>query len=169
MAAKTAGTWVVLDPIGVSDITQKGTTKLWPLGTRCRARDMSSTTDYGDGEFVYLAGVASTVRGSVVLITDTYGTSLIAARAIGAVAVALSANDSASSYGWYQVLGKGVAACDTVAANAACYIDGTAGRIDDAAVAGDAVQGMRTVTADDTNTCVVNMTSYPLVGDFDNA
>lgn len=165
MAAKTAGTWGVTSMTGVADLAAFGTTKLWPLGTRCKALDLGST-GYGPGEFVYLEGVGSTVRGSVVYITDAYATILVVADAIGAVAVALSANAAASSYGWYQILGQGVAACDTVAAAAQCYIDGTAGRIDDSVVAGDIVQGMRTVTSDDTSTCVVNMTSYPYIANI---
>jgi hypothetical protein len=168
MAAKTAGTWVALEPIGVGDLTTVGTTKLWPLGTKCKARDVGATA-YGEGEFVYLAGVTSTARGSVVTITDTWGTALIAARATGAVAVALAAVDASTKFGWYQVRGQGVALCDTVAANLPCYIDGTSGRIDDAAVAGDQVIGMRTVSTDDTNTCVVHMAINPSVADFDNA
>lgn len=169
MAAKTAGTWKVIGEIGVqSDLSQVDATAQYTLGKRVKAKDMG-TTAYGFAEFIYLTGATSTVRGSVVLITDTFGTSLIAARAIGAVAVALAIVDTATKAGWYQVLGTGVAACDTVAANAPCYIDGTSGRIDDAAVAGDAVQGMRTVSSDDTGTCVVNMAAHPVVGDFDNA
>jgi hypothetical protein len=168
MAAKVAGTWQVQDPIGVADLTNVDTTKQWELGRRCKARDVGSTA-YGFGEFIYLAGVASVARGSVCLITDSWAVTLLTARDKGAVCVALSAVTAATSFGWFQIWGQGVALCDTVAANAACYIDGTNGRIDDAAVAGDAVQGMRTVTSDDTNTCVVAMASYPLVGDFDNA
>jgi hypothetical protein len=168
MPAKTAGTWQVLEPVGIADLTNVDTTAAWPLGTRCRARD-KGTTDYGPGEFIYLQGVSSTARGSVVLITDTYGTSLLQARDKGAVAVALAAVDATTKYGWYQIRGKAVVACDTVAANAACYIDGTAGRVDDAAVAGDQIIGMRTVTADDTSTCVVTMACNPAVADFDNA
>src|SRR5688572_15894710 len=129
MAAKTAGTWVVTEPMGVGDLSVTGTTQLHPLGTKCMAKDVGSTA-YGLGEFVYLTGVTSTVRGSVVIITDTWGTALVAARSIGAVAVALSACDASTKYGWYQILGQGVAACDTVAANAPCYVDGTSGRID---------------------------------------
>lgn len=168
MAAKTAGTWAVTDRIGFGQLSDVDATARFAVGTRCKATDVGSTA-YGPAEFIYLSGATSTVRGSVVLITDTYGTSLIAARAIGAVAVALAIVDASTKFGWYQILGKAVAACDTVAANAACYIDGTSGRIDDAAVAGDAVLGMRTVTSDDTGTCVVNMATYPAVGDFDNA
>lgn len=168
MAAKTAGTWAVYEPVGIADLTVVGTTALHSLGKRCKAKD-SGTTAYGFGEFIYLKGVTSTVRGSVVLIKDDFTTSLVAARDRGAIGIALGACDASTKYGWYQILGQGVAACDTVAAAAPCYIDGTNGRIDDAVVAGDLVVGMRTVTADDTSTCVVNMATYPAVCDFDNA
>lgn len=165
--AQTAGNWKVYDRIGVGDLTTFGTTKLHPLGTRVRARDVGAT-EYGEGEFIYLAGVGSTVRGSVVLITDDWGTTLVVARDKGGIAVALSANAATSTYGWYQIRGKGVAACDTIADGAACYIDGTAGRVDDSAVAGDCILGMRSSSADSDNQCIVTMACNPSVGDFDN-
>ncbi len=168
MAAKVAGTWQVYEPIGIADLTVVDTVAAHRLGKRCKAKDNGST-DYGWAEFIYLKGVTSTARGSVVLITDDYGTSLIAARAKGAVAIALAAVDTTSKYGWYQIFGSGVALCDTVAANAPCYIDNTSGQVDDAAVAGDQIIGMRTNTADDTGTCVVTMATYPSTADFDNA
>ena len=84
MAAKTAGTWQVDQEMGVGDLSVVGTTKLHELGKRVRARDVG-TTAYGWGDFIYLQGVVSTVRGSVVLIKDDYTTSLIAARDAGAV------------------------------------------------------------------------------------
>ena len=161
MAAKTAGTWGVTEPAGIEALTTFGTTKLHALGDKCKAID-TGTTQYGRGEFIYLEGCASTVRGSVVTFNDNYLTALVVADAIGAVAVALAAN-VASNYGWYQILGTGVAACDTVADGANCYVDGTAGRIDDAVVAGDLVLGMVTSSADDTATCLVTMTTYPTI------
>ena len=167
MAAKTAGTWVALDKAGFGAFTDVDTAARFPLGTRCKVKDVGSTA-YGLGELIYLLGVASTARGSVVTITDDYGTALITARAKGGVAIALAAT-VASTYGWYQILGKGVAACDTVADGAACYIDGTDGRIDDAAVAGDQIIGMQTSSTDDTNTCLVTMAVYPATADYDNA
>lgn len=168
MAAKTAGTWKATTLIGVGNMADVGTTLLWPLGTRCKAEDKGSTA-YGVGEFIYLEGVASTVRGSVAYITDDWATVLVIARSIGDLAVALGANAAAGSYGWYQVVGRGVAACDSgITDQAALYIDGTAGRCDDTVVAGDAIMGMRASSTDDTNTCLVWL-SNPKVGDFDNA
>ncbi len=168
MAAKVAGTWVVTEPIGIEPLTTIGTTQLWPLGKRCKAWDKGSTA-YGYGEFVYLAGVASTVRGDVCVITGVGAVTLAAAAAKGAVCLALGAVDAATKFGWFQVLGKGVARCDsTIAADAPLYIDGTTGRCDDTAVAGDLITGMTAFGADDTNTIVVNMASYPSVSNFDN-
>lgn len=167
MAAKVAGTWQAINEIGVGDLTVTGTTQLYDLGKRVRAKDMGST-GYGWGEFIYLTGVTSTARGSLVLIKDAYGTSLSAARDKGALAIALSANDATTKYGWYQILGTGVVLCQTVAANAPAYL-AASGTIDDAAVAGDQIIGMRTKTSDDTSTCVVTMACYPATADFDNA
>jgi hypothetical protein len=170
MPAKTAGTWKALNTIGVAgDLSAVDTTKLVPLGTRITARDMGSTV-YGEAEFVYCSGVASTARGSVVAISGNYTTTLVAARVTGAIGLALGAVDSASKYGWYQVRGTGVALCDAgITDAAALYIDGTAGRCDDTAVAGDAIAGMRAASTDDTNTCLVTMGANPVCGDFDNA
>lgn len=168
MAAKTAGTWVGLGQIGINPDAVFGTTKLYDLGTKVKARDMG-TTAYGDGEFIYLEGVASTVRGSVVFITSALATTLVVARSCGAVAVALAANAAASSYGWYQLSGKGVAACDTTSDAQPLYIDGTAGRVDDSAVAGDQIIGMRSASADDTSTLVFSAPNGMYVADFDNA
>jgi len=90
-------------PIANTDATQKH-----PLGTIVRAVDPT----YGEGEFIYLLGVASTVVGSIVTYDPT--TYLTTLSAVGgniprAVAVAMSAN-VASQYGWYQISGQAVCA-----------------------------------------------------------
>ncbi|KKN56841.1 hypothetical protein LCGC14_0568230 [marine sediment metagenome] len=127
-----------------------------PLGTRA----------YGPAgeEFIYLQGVISTVLGSVVTYDEDHVTTLIVADAVGRVAVAMAAI-VASSYGWYQIYGKNEnTGCDTIAADKACYIDGTAGRIDDAATAGDWVAGMISRSADSSSLCTVEL-NYPMVYD----
>lgn len=161
MAAKTAGTWRVLSPVGMSaDLTDFGTTLLFPLGTKVRAKDMG-TTDYGFGEFMYLQGCASTVRGSVVTINDNWLTALVVADAKGGVGVALAAN-VASNYGWYQILGRGVATSETTIVDGTqAYVGATAGYIDDAATAGDQIIGMIISSTTDTGTCLMTMTTYP--------
>jgi hypothetical protein len=170
MAAPTVGTWRATDLVGVGALTDVDTTAAWPLGTRIKAYDMGSN-GYGVGEFVYLSGVTSCASGSVCLVTDTWGTSLIAARDKGAVCVALAAVDASTKYGWFQVRGKAVClSTDSASANLPMYIDaGNSGSIEDAAVAGDQVIGARSVAATDTNRTLVNLTTFPAVADFDNA
>jgi len=96
---------VVSQPIAVTSTTQASDI---PLGTVVRAKDPT----YGEGEFIYLLGVASTVVGSVV--TYDASTHQTVLSAVGgniprAVAIAMSAN-VASQYGWYQIGGMAVVA-----------------------------------------------------------
>lgn len=130
--------------IGSQAIADTSTTQQHPLGTIVRATDPS----YGAGEFIYLAGVASTAVGSwVTYNADDGTTALLAANAIGPVAVAMSAN-VASQYGWYQIGGKAVGLClASFADNANVYATGTAGSVDDAVVAGDRVKRAKGASA----------------------
>lgn len=167
MAAYTVNTYKSTDRAGLNqEIGTVSTTQLHPLGDRVYARDVSGTR--GEAEFIYLKGVVGTAAGQVVLITDDWGTTLVAARDKGSLAIATAAT-VASTYGWYQIKGQGMAICAAaVAANLPMYI--AAGNvIDDAAVAGDQIIGMRSVTAQDTATIIVNMTCNPATADFDNA
>lgn len=167
MAAYTVNTYAVIGRAGLNqEIGTVSTTKKHRLGERILALDVSGTR--GIGEFIYLEGVVGTAAGQVVLITDAWGTSLVAARDKGSLAIATAAT-VASTYGWYQIKGQGMAICAAaVAANAPLYI--AAGNVvDDAVVAGDQIIGMRSVTAQDTATVIVNMTCNPATADFDNA
>lgn len=133
--------------VGTQPIADTSTVANHPVGTRLKAVDRAGT-NYGEGEFVYLAGVASTALGSVVNYNTDDGTSVLAAaNGIGPVAVAMSANIG-SQYGWYQIFGKGVAKVLTgFLDNANCYLTATAGSIDDAVVAGDYIRGMKGASA----------------------
>ena len=115
-----------------------------PLGTIVTAVDPT----YGSGEFIYLSGVASTAVGSVVVYNaDDFSTTLAVANAIGPVACAMAAT-VASTTGWYQIGGKGVASVLTgFLDNANCYLTATPGSVDDAVVAGDYVTGMKGASA----------------------
>ena len=140
--------YVVRDPIlGLQDIQTTETTQKHPLGRRVRATHAT----YGEGEFIYLLGVASTAVGSWVLFNeDDHSTSLLAANDIGPVAIAMSAN-VASQYGWYQIYGKAVGkALAAFADNGNVYATATAGSIDDAVVAGDLVKNAKGASAVDT-------------------
>jgi hypothetical protein len=122
---------------------------------------VGSGSDYA--EYVYLRGIGSTVLGSVVTYDEAGVTALIAGNAIGPVAVAQAAT-VADRWGWYMVRGSCTAACDTVADNTQPFIDGTAGRVDDAVVAGDLIANMVIRSTDSSNLCTVQM-NYPFVTD----
>tara|TARA_R100001377_G_scaffold29447_1_gene16015 strand:- start:2211 stop:2714 length:504 start_codon:yes stop_codon:yes gene_type:complete len=131
----------ITNPIaGTQNIDDTSTTQNHVLGTIVQAVDVASTA-YGAGEFVYLKGLASTVLGSFVTYNaDDNSTTLLAANAIGPVAVSMSIN-VASSFGWYQISGKAVGkALAGYADNGLVFATATAGSIDDAVVAGDRVK-----------------------------
>lgn len=95
--------------------TETSSTKNHPLGTIVRAVDPT----YGEGEFIYLIGVASTTVGAIVnydvATTLKYQTSLstTAVAKSNPLAVAMSAN-VAGDFGWYQI--SGLAICSIVQA-----------------------------------------------------
>jgi hypothetical protein len=113
------------------------------LGGVIRAFDPT----YGEGEFIMLVGVASTVVGSLVTYnTTTYQTSLSpnTANLAQPVAVAMSAN-TAGTFGWYQIEGLAVVKKTAVAVNAgvAVYQSATTGRIMPTAASGKQLLGAR--------------------------
>lgn len=74
---------------------------------------VSKATDptYGQGEFILLKGVASTAVGSLVIYDPvTYATTLcpVTTNQARPVAVSMSANILATTFGWYQVEGSTV-------------------------------------------------------------
>ena len=113
------------------------------LGQVVRAFDPT----YGEGEFILLVGVASTVVGSLVTYnTTTYQTALSpnTANLAQPVAVAMSAN-LAASFGWYQIGGLAVIKKTAVAVNAGVSVfqSATAGRIMATAASGKAILGAK--------------------------
>lgn len=136
--------------VGMQDIAVTSTTKQHSLGTVVKAVDIASTA-YGEGEFIYLKGLASTVVGSFVTYNaDDGSTTLLAANAIGPVATAMSIN-VANQYGWYQIKGKAVGkVAAAFADNGLVYATATAGTADDAVVAGDRVKNCLGASAIDT-------------------
>lgn len=116
------------------------------LGTIVRAIDPT----YGEGEFICLAGVASTAVGSLVIWDGTtYATTLTTGTALAnsgrPVAVAMSANTSASTFGWYQIGGTAVVKKTTViiAAKTTLGVNTAAGSIG-ASASGKQILGART-------------------------
>jgi hypothetical protein len=91
--------------IGAQPIAETSTTARHPLGTIVRAVDPT----YGEGEFIYLQGIGSTVVGSIVNYDAVYVTALhtSALDKPRPLAVAMSAN-VATQYGWYQIAGQAI-------------------------------------------------------------
>lgn len=147
--------------MGLPGITSTDTVQAAPLGTIVTAEDET----YGGGEFIYLRGLASTVLGSwVTYNTDDGSTTLLAANAIGPVAVAMSAN-VANQFGWYQIQGKAVGrALAGFLDNANVYATATAGSVDDAVVAGDRVKGA--VGASAVGTPAANLAEFEIARPF---
>ena len=93
-------------------------------------------------EYVFLKGVASLVVGSWVTYDEAGVTALLAANAVGPVAVATALTDASTKFGWFQIRGQASA---RLAANCAdnAFLgretaDGDAG---DGAAAGDVMYG----------------------------
>lgn len=125
--------------LGWQPIATTSTTKQHPLGTIRRAYDDT----YGEGEFIYLLGVDSTVVGSVAIYNATTYQTVLATNTAeqgAACAVAMSANTS-SKYGWYQISGLAVVKKTAVAVGpqVALYLSGTAGRVKVIASEGKAI------------------------------
>lgn len=132
--------------LGLQDVATSSTTQSHALGHRARGFD----TTYGEGEYIYLKGVASTAIGDAVIYDEKAGTTTRGvAGSRGPAAVAMSAN-VANQYGWYLISGSAPVTAGTVAANGNCFWTATAGSLDDAVVAGDKIDGMRFKTADGT-------------------
>lgn len=123
---------------GWQPIATTQTTKAHPLGTIRRAYDPT----YGEGEFIYLAGVASTVVGSLTVYDQFLATTTLAPATAGKgpVAVAMSAN-VASQYGWYQIAGcAAVKAPNAMTPGADVFmLAATPGSVDDAQVNGEQI------------------------------
>jgi hypothetical protein len=141
-------------PSGPGDIDS---TELIPLGTRAKDKD--------GNEYIYLKGVASTEAGSWVSFDEAHVTTLLAANAVGRVAIATAAT-VASTYGWYQIYGKNTVAkvLAGFADNGKIYCTATPGSVDDAVVAGDLVVGAIGRSAIASGVATVEL-SYPFVTD----
>jgi hypothetical protein len=132
--------------VGAQAFATTSTVQQHPIGTRVKGYDPT----YGEAEFIYLKGLASTAIGELIVYDEYANTTKRAvAGDRGPCAVAMSAN-VAGQYGWYQVAGAAVVKSGTVAAAGSVYLTATPGTVDDAVVAGDKVDGARFKTADGT-------------------
>lgn len=113
---------------------------LTEVDTTALNRVGETVTDENGNKYIYLKGVASTVAGSWVTFDELGVTTLLAANAIGPVAIAKAAT-VASTWGWYLIYGTGLANVSaSFADNGNLYATATAGEADDAVVAGDRIK-----------------------------
>lgn len=138
--------WNIKTPlIGAQPIATKSTTQKHPLGMIVQAEDPT----YGQGEFIYLKGVASTAVGSWVGYSPALGTSVLAvANGNYPLAVSMTTNTTTTSYAWYQISGVAQALGLTSITHSSgfLWLTSTAGSLDDASVIGDAVINARKTT-----------------------
>jgi hypothetical protein len=156
--------YVIQNPLaGYQPIAVTDTIKNHALGTVVRATDPV----YGQGEFVYLQGIASTAIGSMVDFDQYLGTSALspATAGTGPVAIAMSAN-VALQYGWYQIEGSAVVkAPNAMVVGADVFsLAATPGSVDDAVVTGEQILGAKVSTTTGTpgTGFGVIQISYPL-------
>lgn len=132
---------------GTQPIAQAATTGTinHPLGTCVRAYDPT----LGEGEFMYLYGVASNTVGSLVTYNQLTGAVTLSPttgnKAQG-VAVSMNANTSTTTGSWYQVRGCAVIKKTAVKISPAVplFLSATAGRVK--AVASAGLQLLNTVS-----------------------
>lgn len=130
-----------------------------PLGMRAFGYDTTGNI----AEYIYLTGVASTIVGSVVTYDHLSITTLIAAGAVGPVAVATGLT-VASTFGWYGI--SGTFLTDVVANcanNAMLGRETTNGKVGDGQAAGDAIFGAVSRAATTAAAVVLCQFCYPSV------
>ena len=160
----TTNVWVPVNPYVIKQpIVSFDTVQNHPYGTIVRAFHAT----FGQGEFIYLQGVASTAVGSLVnYIGSTGVTSLTTASGANVcrpVAVAMSANIVTTTYGWYQIDGSVPILKTAVKVDSAgtvrVYLSATSGRVMQTSVAGRCVLGANW----ETSTTVTSTTSTAVV------
>lgn len=146
-------------------IADVSTTQKLPLGTKVCAVD----PDYGEAEFIYCKGGTNVAAGSWVLInSDTYEITALAANDVGNVGIAMSALDATTKFGWVCVYGKVNALCLTsFADNGLVFITASVGYVDDTSVAGDGVNGAKGASTSTARAADFEL-SYPYVDNNTN-
>jgi hypothetical protein len=125
-----------------------GTTQTSPPLMRPGTRLIAFDEVYGECEFILAYGVASLAARDAVRIGAGYATTRTVASIRGIIGVSMAANTSTSALSWFCVRGQiPVNVAAATAANAPLHVTATPGALDDAVVAGDAVVGAVSVTA----------------------
>ena len=120
-------------------------------------------------EYIYLKGVASTAIGSAVTYDEVGITALLTDDAVGPVAISMSANVLATTYGWYCILapaGVHARVVTGTADNSLLGHETTDGDLGDGRDAGDQIYGMICREANATGStalCDVQIWGHPSV------
>jgi hypothetical protein len=154
----------VENQLGIQPLGLNSTVQNQPLGSIIRAYDST----LGQGEFIYLLGVASTVPGlAVTYDATTFQTTLSpnTANNVNPVAFAMAAN-VAGQYGWYQISGLVTAKKTAVQVlpQAKIYQSATAGRIFPTSTASKELLGARAAnltTVTSTTSTVIILVNRP--------
>lgn len=154
-------TYAIHSLAGAQPIANTSTVQNHALGTKVLATDPT----YGEGEFIYLLGVASTTVGDWAIYNATTYQTALGTTTNGEnkgvpVGVAMSAN-VASQYGWYQIRGNAVMKKTSVAVTpqVPIFISATAGKIKVLASSGQQILGAQTANL----TTIVTTTSTVVV------
>jgi len=133
-----------------------------PLGRKVTAYDPT----LGEGEFIYLYGVASNIVGALVTYNSLTGITTLApntAHLAQPLAVSMAANTSTTTGSWYQVYGVAVIkkTATKVSPAVPLFLSGTAGRVFATATSGkqilNAVSVNAATVASATSTVQVNI------------
>ncbi len=134
-------------------------------GTASQINTGTRAFDASGNEYVWAAGVASTIVGSLVSFDLNFNSTLLINGAVGLVGVAQGAT-IATTYGWYMVKGTSVTAqtADTTI-NTLVYTTATAGKLSNILTAQVQIKGAFS-GATTTGSKVVGTTvlSYPTIG-----
>lgn len=133
--------WNIVTPlIGAQPIATASTTQKHKVGQIVQAVDAT----LGQGEFIYLKGVASTTVGSWVgYDAASLGATVLAvANGKYPLAIAMSTNNTTTSYGWYQIsglaLGKNITSITNTGVQS-IWLTSTAGSVMSTSVIGDRI------------------------------
>lgn len=132
--------------IGVTAFTQLDTTTGVPFGTIVRGNDTASGK--GGGEFIYLPGTSGTVVGSLVVYDPFVKSTTLTPNTANLgqpLAVAMAANNTTTSFGWYQIMGVAVVkkTAIKVGTNVAVFLSATIGRVTSSIGAGKQILNAR--------------------------
>jgi hypothetical protein len=156
------------DRVGFSPLNAADDTQLHPIGTVTIGR----SPIYGEGEFIYLKGVASNFAGALGTYVGSAGAfalSTTSGVATGGAPMAVSMSTAtASQWGWFQISGDALMYKTAVkfdpASGQRVYLSATAGRVMQTSVAGRQIIGARfaaTATVTSTTSTVVVTLNRP--------